>query len=480
MHPLLRLFERRVAETPAKLAACDQNLMFDFRSLRAVAIGLSKSIQVNSERTHIGIMAPTSAAGAAAILACWYAGRVPVPLNFLLGPEELAKVVCDADLDCILTVSMFASLVAGSSASIVWLSAQTLVPAEGDAPPARENDLAAVIYTSGTSGDPKGVCLSFANVVSNATGAIEHFGMHAEHVFLGVIPQFHSFGFTMSTVTPLVLGATAWFVPRFSPLAIVNAIAEQRVTVVPAIASMYGALARLKDVPTQSFASLELAISGGEPLPRPTVEAFESRFGVQILEGYGLTEASPVVAANTPAANKPGSVGRALPGVSVSILIEEGRSSDATGEGELLVRGPNVMRGYRNQPEETARVVRGGALYTGDVARIDEDGFIFITGRAKEMMIIGGENVFPSEIEAVLLRHAAVADVAVVGAQDAVRGEVPIAYVVLQANHSITDQELRTHCRAHLARYKVPRDIRVSADLPRGPTGKIDRKRLAR
>jgi long-chain acyl-CoA synthetase len=293
-----------------------------------------------------------------------------------------------------------------------------------------------------------------------------------------VIPQFHSFGFTVMTVTPLILGASAWYLPRFSPAAVVSTIAEKRVTVLLAVASMYGALARMKEADPAALASLKLAISGGEPLPLRIARPFKERFGIDIMEGYGLTETSPVVSVNLPWGHRSGSVGRALPGIVVTTVDENGRSLPPGHEGELVIRGHCVMCGYHNRPEATAAVIREGALHTGDVGRVDPDGFIHITGRAKEMMIVGGENVFPLEIETALCDHPAISEAAVVGVPDDVRGEVPLAYVVLHEGATLSDHEIRSFCRQRLPGYKVPREIRVAQELPRGPTGKILKRAL--
>lgn len=478
MHPILSEFEQVVAGTPDRPAACDQSLVLDYQSLRAVAAGLAGRIASESAQPRVGIMAPTSSACAAAIFACWYAGKTPVPLNFLLGPDQLGKVIRDAGLDCVLTIERFAGALAPTGLKTLLLSAQTLVPGQVETPAAQPNDTAAVIYTSGTSGDPKGVCLSFDNLVQNAKACIEHTRMDPQQVFLSVVPQFHSFGFTTMTATPLLLGATAWYLPRFSPVAVVSTIAEKGVTIFLAIASMYGALAKTKNADPNALASLRLAISGGEPLSPVVADAFKERFGIELMEGYGLTESSPVVAVNMPWAHRPGSVGRPLPGIEVSTVDEQGRALPPGEVGELIVRGHCVMQGYLNQPDATAASIRNGALHTGDIGRVDPDGFVYITGRAKEMMIVGGENVFPIEIETVLCAHPAIADAAVVGMPDEVRGELPLAFVILQEGATADDKEIRAFCRRHLAGYKVPREIRIEQDLPRGPTGKILKRQL--
>lgn len=478
MHPLLNAFERNVAASPDRPALCDQSLILDYQSLRAVAAGLAAQIQSETEQPRVGIMAPTSSACAASILACWYAGKTPVPLNFLLGPRELGQVVRDAGLDCVLTIEHFAAALAPIGLKTLLLSAQTLVPGRLETPSAASSDTAAIIYTSGTSGDPKGVCMSFDNLVQNAKACIEYARMDSKQVFLSLIPQFHSFGFTVGTVAPLLLGVTAWYLPRFSPVAAVSTIAEKNVTILIAIPSMYGALAKMKNADREALASLYLAMSGGEPLSPVIIEAFHTRFGIDIMEGYGLTETSPVVAVNMPWAHRAGSVGRALPGIEVSTVDEAGRPLPAGEVGELIIRGHCVMRSYHNKPDLTANVIKDGALHTGDVGRVDSDGFIHITGRAKEMMIVGGENVFPIEIESALCSHPAVAEAAVVGMSDDVRGEVPLAFVILNEQAEVGEKELRGFCREKLAGFKVPREIRIEQDLPRGPTGKILKREL--
>jgi len=473
MHPLLDRFDRIAAQSADRPAAGDQSLALDYRALAAVSGGLAEQITRASQRPHVGILAPTSAACAAAIFACWRAGRVPVPLNFLLSPAEMAKIVADAELDLVVTIEHFRPLAQALRLASIEMNGRTLIPGAVAAPARDADDLATILYTSGTSGDPKGVRLSFANLLANADACIEHARMTPDQVFLSVLPQFHSFGFTAMTVVPLVLGASVWYLPRFSPSAVVSAIAERKATIFMAVASMYAAMARLKSADPADFASLTLAISGGEPLSRAVEVAFRERFGVHIMEGYGLTETSPVVSINVPWACRPGAVGRALPGIRVRTDGNLG-----PGEGELVIEGHCVMQGYHRKPEATGEVLRDGSFRTGDIGRIDADGFIYITGRAKEMLIIGGENVFPREIEQVLASHPAVAEAAVIGVRDDLRGELPVAFVILNEGAVADEAALRSHCREHLAGYKVPRDVRIETDLPRGPSGKILKRAL--
>jgi long-chain acyl-CoA synthetase len=432
MHSLLSLFEARVAQYAERLAVGDPFLCLNYASLRNLAASLAARLSQTTGQPHVGVLAPTSAAGAAAILACWYAGRACVPLNFLLTPAELAALARDAALDVALTSERFEPLCRETGLRPLLLEAVEPTPTVPEPPAAAGGDTAALIYTSGTSGTPKGVCLSFENLVRNALACVEHARLTPEQVFLSVLPQFHSFGFTAMTVTPLLLGATTWYLPRFSPQAVVQAIQEKHASVFMAVASMYAALLQLKDADPRALACLELAISGGEPLPAHVAGAFEERFGIRIMEGYGLTETSPVVSINMPWAHRPGSVGRPLPGVEVLAVAGDGTPLPAGTEGELAVRGHCVMKGYHNRPAETASVLRDGRLLTGDIGLVDEDGYVYITGRAKEMMIIAGENVFPREIESVLCEHPSVAEAAVIGAPDRLRGEVPVAFVVLR------------------------------------------------
>ncbi len=479
MHPLLDLLEQNAADRADHPAACDQSLSLDYRSFRAAACGLGARIAAQTEQPRVGILAPTSTACAAAVFACWYAGRVPVPLNFMLAPGELVKIIRDAGLDLIVAAERFAPAVEATGLKLLPLNAHTLTPGQAQAPPATPADIAAVIYTSGTLGDPKGVCLTFDNLVANAHACIAAAELSPDQVFLSLLPQFHAYGLTANTIVPLLMGATVHYLPRFSPLAVTTAIADKRVSVFITIASMFGPLAALKDARPEQFASLTHPVSGGEPLSMKVAQAFEQRFGKRIYEGYGMTEASPVVSLNTPRACRLGSVGRPLPGISVAAVAPDGRTLPAEEDGELVVHGHCVMRGYLNKPEQTATAVRAGALWTGDIGHVDAEGFVHITGRAKEMMIVGGENVFPFEIESALMDHPAIAEAAVIGVRDDIRGELPVAYVIpFPSATAPTEAELRTFCRARLAAYKVPRQIHVAEELPRGPTGKILKRAL--
>jgi len=281
------------------------------------------------------------------------------------------------------------------------------------------------------------------------------------------------------------------YTARFMPRRIVKLIAEHRPDVMLAVPSMYGALLTAKDADADDFASLKFCVSGGEPLPDATRRRAEDRFGIRILEGYGLTETSPITNWSTPEHHRDHAVGKALPRVHEVVVDEKNNVLPPNTEGEILIAGPNIMKGYYRLPDQTDQVfvdlmvrARHGEnktrrfFRTGDIGKIDEDGYLYITGRKKEMLIISGENVFPREIEEVLNKHESIKDSAVIGKPDDVRGEVPVAFVELNDSHELDAKALQAHCRDALAPFKIPKDIRAIDELPRSPTGKILRRRL--
>ena len=346
-------------------------------------------------------------------------------------------------------------------------------------PTVQPEDTAILLYTSGTSGVPKGVCQTFRNLKSDMDAAIEKAQLKRDHHFLGVLPLFHSFGITAMLLVPVALGSSTYYLPRFTPAGIIEAIREQKASVTMMIASMFAAMLRVKKAGPEDFATIEYALSGGEALPDAVHAAFKERFGVDILQGYGMTEASPVVSLNVPWSNHVGTVGQAIPGAEVAAFDDEGRRVAAGDVGELRVRGPMVMKGYYQKEAETrAAITPDGWYLTGDMGTVDADGYIRITGRKKEMIIVGGENVYPREIEAVLEDHPAVAEAAVVGQMDASRGEVVVAFIVPREGQETTEITLRDFCRDRVAGYKVPRRVVIANDLPRGPTGKILKRML--
>jgi long-chain acyl-CoA synthetase len=267
---------------------------------------------------------------------------------------------------------------------------------------------------------------------------------------------------------------------RFSPLGAVNAIKEHGISLVGAVPSMYAAIARLKDVSADDFKSIYAMISGGEPLSAAVREIFERRFDIPLYEAYGMTEASLAIAVNTPQSHKTGSVGKPVPGMQVRIVDDSGRALPIGQEGEILLKGPMVTTGYHNLPAENAAAFTAdGYFKTGDLGMIDADGFLFITGRKKDLIIVAGEKASPREIEDMLMTHPSVAEAAVIGQRDPTRGETILAFVIPQNGQAPKPEELREFCREQgLAQWKVPREIRVVPDLPRSPTGKIVKRML--
>jgi long-chain acyl-CoA synthetase len=299
---------------------------------------------------------------------------------------------------------------------------------------------------------------------------------------LGIIPLFHAFGMTAMMLAPIQLGASIVYMARFSPVGAMNAIRKHGISLVLAVPSMYAAILRLKDASPEDFKTIYAMISGGEPLPTNLREGFESRFGVKLLEAYGMTETSLAISLNTPQSQRAGSVGKPIPGVEVRITDDAGNKVIRVDEGEIWVKGPMVMKGYNNLPTETAAALTpDGFFKTGDLGRIDTDGFLFITGRKKDLIIIAGEKASPREIEELLQAHPAVAEAAVIGKKDPTRGEVVLAFIIPCEGFSPTLEELREFCRERgLAAWKTPREIRIVPDLPRSATGKVLKRVLAR
>jgi long-chain acyl-CoA synthetase len=341
------------------------------------------------------------------------------------------------------------------------------------APSGSADDVAVCLYTSGTTGRPKGALLSHGNLIANLESFRAVLHVTEADVFLAVLPLFHAYGATVLLLEPLSVGATVVVEPRFVPDAILRAIAQHRVTLFAGVPSMYAVLAATPR-PDLDFSAWRLCISGGAPLPVAVAEAFEAKYGLPIYEGYGPTECAPVLTVNPPfGTRKLGSVGPAIPRVELRVVDDRGEPLPPGEVGEIVARGPNVMQGYLNRPAETAEALRGGWYHTGDLGRVDDDGYYYIVDRKTDLILVGGLNVYPREVELVLEGHPAVAEAAVIGVSDPVRGEAPKAFVIPKDGHAVTIQELLQWCRQRLANYKVPRSIVMVPDLPRTVTGKI-------
>jgi long-chain acyl-CoA synthetase len=339
--------------------------------------------------------------------------------------------------------------------------------------------LALIIYTSGTTGRPKGVLLDHGNVVAMCRMLVDGLGLNETDHSLLILPLFHVNGIVVSVLSPLLAGGQATIAGRFRASTFFELVERVRPTYFSAVPAIYAMLVSQPADLRPDTSSLRRVVCGAAPMSAELIARFEKRFAVTIVEGYGLSEGTCVSTLNPPAGpRKPGTVGLTLPGQTVGLMDPDGNLITDGSPGEVVVRGPNVMRGYLDQSEATARTIIDGWLHTGDVGRFDVDGYLVLVDRIKDMIIRGGENIYPKEIEIALQAHPGVLEVAVVGAPDPVLGEVPVAHVVPLPGAAVTTADLVAHCRESLARIKVPVSIFLTDALPRNPVGKIDKRKL--
>lgn len=468
---------------PQQVAIIDDHGQYTFQQLAGMATGLGMYLSAQTTKPNVGLLLPAGAGFVASFYGTLLAGKSVVPINFMLGEREIAHIIADSGIDTIVSMPLLSARLKDTPLKIVDITQLPPSPAglAPQFPSPKSDDMAVLMYTSGTSGLPKGVILSYGNLQSDVDAAIQHARLVGQHKFLGILPLFHSTGMLATMLAPMQLGATTVFIARFSPVGTIKAIREHGISVMAAVPSMYGALARLKDAGPADVQTLYAPLSGGEPLPANVREGFFQKFQKHILEGYGLTETIGPVTVNVPQARMDGSVGKPMPGVIIKITDDDGVELPQGQSGEVWLAGPMIMKGYFNLPDETAAAITADGFFkTGDLGRVDDQGFLYITGRKKDLIIVAGEKAVPREIEEALMKHPAVAEAAVLGKKDPSRGEVVVAFIVLHEGQSPRPDELKETCRAQgLAAFKVPREIIFVNEFPRSPTGKVLKRVLA-
>jgi long-chain acyl-CoA synthetase len=482
MPRLPEIFDTIAAAHSSRVALIEESRQWTFGELADEVNRVAAVVREKVKGDTVGILLLNSQRYVTTLLGIWKAGKTAVPLNYLLPPQELGFIVKDSGMSALVSSQFFAQALAAmkplfGDRGVILMADEPGFMAESAEPgPGEFRDPALLLYTSGTTGRPKGVILSHRNLAANVVSCQNADKFDYNDSFLCLLPFFHTYAITGTILLPLLSGSKMVLVDRFQPLKVLGLIQEHRISVFLAIPSMYRVLAMTDG--DFDVTSVRFPISGGEPLPVSVAQAFEKRFGVPIFEGYGQTEAAPVVTLNVPAARKLGTIGRPLPGVELSIWDDQNKVLPPGEIGELVVRGENVMEGYHHLPEETAKTITDGWLHTGDLGKLDAEGYATITGRKKDLIISAGENIYPREIEEAVAQHPKVKEVAVIGVKDEVRGEVPKAFVIARDGMELDEKELRSFCREHLANYKVPRYIEIVADLPRTPTGKVLKRLL--
>jgi long-chain acyl-CoA synthetase len=471
---------------------CD-DLQFTFAEFDAAAARVATLLEQAGVEPgdRVGIMLPNTPAFAIAYYGIMYRGAVAVPMNPLLKAREVAYYLSNSGAKALFATPAFADQATAGAAEVgarCWVvDDATLMRLIADLPehaPVQraDDDVAVILHTSGTTGKPKGAMLTHGNLSRNCEVSVRTLvETGPDDVVMGCLPLFHVFGLTCGLNGAVLAGATLTLIPRFDPRKALEVIERDAVTVFEGVPTMYSALLSVaQEVKPEATQSLRTCVSGGAALPVQVLADFEKAFGCTVLEGYGLSESSPAAAFNHP--NRPrkaGSIGTPIEGVEMRVVDLDGVEVPQGDTGQIQIRGHNVMKGYWNLPDATKDTITAdGWLNTGDVGRVDEDGYFYIVDRTKDMIIRGGYNVYPREIEEVLYEHPAVAEAAVIGIPHDSLGEEVGAAVALKKGATATADELRDYVKARVAAYKYPRLVWLVDALPKGPTGKLLKREI--
>ncbi|MDQ3850944.1 MAG: long-chain fatty acid--CoA ligase [Actinomycetota bacterium] len=456
-------------------------------SARVAGLVRAKGVQPGD---RVGLMLPNVPYFPVVYYGILRAGAIVVPMNVLLKAREVGYYLSDPGAKLVLAWHGFAEAADAGAREAGGVEVVLVKPGEFEqllsgadsVPEVVEHtgeETAVILYTSGTTGRPKGAELTHSNLRRNVEAVLRLIDVGPDDVVFGGLPLFHSFGQTCALNACVAGAGTLTLLPRFDAGKALHILERDRCTVFEGVPTMYGALLHHPDREGCDVTCLRLCVSGGASLPVEVLRGFEEAFGCKVLEGYGLSETSPVASFNHPdRERKPGSIGTPIAGVEMKVVDEQGNELGPGEVGEILIRGHNVMKGYWKRPEATAEAIEDGWFATGDLARVDEDGYFFIVDRKKELIIRGGYNVYPREVEEVLYEHPAVREAAVVGIPHEALGEEVGAAVALKDGERADPEELQAYVKGQVANYKYPRRVWVVDELPKGPTGKILKREI--
>lgn len=476
-------FYDAVTKKPDSPAICYEDKIVSYQDLFKFALRIRHVLKVKygaEKGARVGVLLKNRPEFASVLFGIWLSDCVVVPINIFLKPAEISYILRNSgsillfvDNDTSRCVHELKTMNPGLKAVNIDEFPSCESPADEEInTAATESDLAVIIYTSGTTGKPKGAMLSHFNLLHNVDSCYRALELTENERIAVVLPMFHSFMLTVGVLLPLFSGASIVLIRSFHPIkSVIDEIIKWKATLLPAMPQIFRAFLHPsvpQDLP------LRLCVSGSAPLPMDTLDQFNKKFRFPLIEGYGLSEASPVCSVNPIKGPwKAGSIGVPIPDVEMSVQDDSGNFLPPGIVGEICVRGGNVMLGYWNQPEETAKALRNGWLLTGDLGYRDHQGYFYITDRKKDMLLVNGNNVYPREIEEVILKYGGIKEAAVIGKPDPRRGEQPVAYISLNDGAQISTDDLLKFLRKNLADYKVPRKIFVLAELPHNATGKI-------
>lgn len=480
---LANAFARSVDRSPDKPALFWGERAYSYRELWEMSTGTSLHLQKNlgvKPGDRVALWLKNRPEFISSFFGILLTGACVVPINSFLKPDEVSYILEDAGIDLLVTDAELGAHVRPLTAARPQLRLFLADDSTGVAQPVghanaaktRPSDLAVIIYTSGTTGRPKGAMLSHSNLLHNVASCRIVLRTVEADRFVVLLPLFHSYMLTVGMLLPLLVGGSMLLVKSLHPVRnVLLDIIQRQATVMPAIPQFYRSIV---NAPGHITLPLRVCISGAAPLPVQVLKEFEARFHIPLIEGYGLSEASPVVTKNPlDGTRKVGSIGLPIPNVEVSIQNDAGQQLGPGEVGEICVRGGNVMLGYWEKPEETAKAIRNGWLLTGDLGYRDAEGYYFVTDRKKDMLLVNGINVYPREVEEIIYQFPGIKEAAVIGEPDVRKGEHPVAFVSLDDGTILDEKALQHFLRKRLADYKVPRKIMVLNALPRNATGKI-------